>query len=106
MGCMRSVLRFLLTPVAALAGTVAGNLIRVGLLVDPEEVPRTEEGDLIITGIVTNAAVATLAGWMAGTTVGAFIGAALLTMVVGERFDRRLLPHVSGQPSQNLPPSA
>lgn len=99
MGCIGSILGFLLTPVAALAGTVAGNIIRVGLLAGPEEAQRTESGELVVTGVVTNAVLATLAGWMAGTTVGAFVGGALLSMIIGDRFDRRLLPRVAEQPS-------
>ena len=72
---------------SALVGTVAGNLLRM-LLGSPKERQkfRTPSGEWVITGVLTNSAIALLVGLLTGKrrARSAFLNGAALTALVGE----------------------
>lgn len=103
-----ALVEILITPVAAFAGTVVGNTLRALLISGREPRPEPTNGtaeDLVITGVLTNAALAAIAAWMAGKgrTVTAFLGGLLLSFVTGDRFDRTLLPATGRRSPRALP---
>lgn len=77
--------------VFALIGTACGNVLRVALDKKYREkyvTPDTD--DLIITGVLSNGAIATVIAILTGSRRlwGAFVGGTILTLILGDRLDR------------------
>ena len=100
-----------ITFVFALVGTAVGNVMRT--LLDKEQRARyttPDTKDIIITCVLSNSIIATLIAVLTGgrRLWGAFIGGAVLTLILGDQFDRKSLlpihkPAENGKAEQSEP---
>ena len=73
----------------ALLGTVAGNALRMLFDKTYKRHSTSEPDDLIITAVISNSLIAAAIAFFSGARfITAFVGGAVLTVILGDRLDR------------------